>query len=214
LAAAGSRWHSPAAAGADRGGDFVGLGVFEQVPGRAGFERGADFGFFEEAGDGDYLDDRQVQARATWQGRPRVTASLQLEAPLNSQVTAAPRGPAACATRSAVQRSQATRAEVAVHAGSDLALLVRDNGSGIKDTSRRSGLANLARRAGHMAAHSPSAQPKASNGTALAGPTVPSQADLPPGPADRPPDCQLSVRLQARPTAPTGEEQNNLYGAT
>ena len=50
-----------------------------------------------------------------------------------------------------------------MHARSDLALLVRGNGTGIKDTSRRSGLANLARRAGHMAAHSLSAQPKASN---------------------------------------------------
>ena len=44
---------------------------------------------------------------------------------------------------------QATLVEVTVQADNDLALLVRDNGTGIKDTSRRSGLANLARRAEH-----------------------------------------------------------------
>lgn len=142
-----------------------------------------------------------------------MTASLQLEAPLNSQVPAASRGPAACATRSAVQRNQATRVEVAVHAGSDLALLVRDNGTGIKDTSRHSGLANLAAAPDTWRLTHCRPSRKRQNGTALAGPTVPSQADLPPGAADRPPDCQLSVRLQARPTASTGEEQNNLYGA-
>jgi signal transduction histidine kinase len=40
-----------------------------------------------------------------------------------------------------------TRVEVTVQAGSDLRLVVRDNGTGIKDASRRSGLANLAHRA-------------------------------------------------------------------
>ena len=37
--------------------------------------------------------------------------------------------------------------EVSVGAGSELSLLVRDNGIGIRDTARRSGLANLAQRA-------------------------------------------------------------------
>jgi signal transduction histidine kinase len=53
------------------------------------------------------------------------------------------------ALSNAARHGWATRVEVSVDAGSDLALLVRDNGTGIKDTSRRSGLAKLARRAEH-----------------------------------------------------------------
>jgi signal transduction histidine kinase len=37
--------------------------------------------------------------------------------------------------------------DVAVEADRELILVVRDNGTGIKDTGRRSGLANLAERA-------------------------------------------------------------------
>ena len=44
----------------------------------------------------------------------------------------------------------ATRADVNVEAGSDLVLVVRDDGVGIKPTTRRSGLANLAERAGQL----------------------------------------------------------------
>jgi len=51
------------------------------------------------------------------------------------------------ALSNAARHGSATQVEVTVEAGSNLALLVRDNGTGIKDTSRRSGLANLARRA-------------------------------------------------------------------
>jgi signal transduction histidine kinase len=52
------------------------------------------------------------------------------------------------ALSNAARHGKATQVEVTVEAGSDLVLLVRDDGIGIKDTSHRSGLANLARRAG------------------------------------------------------------------
>ena len=51
------------------------------------------------------------------------------------------------ALSNAARHGQATHVGISVTVGSDLVLVVSDNGSGIKDTSRRSGLANLARRA-------------------------------------------------------------------
>ena len=51
------------------------------------------------------------------------------------------------ALSNAARHAKATAVDVAVEAGSDVALLVRDNGSGIEPGSRRSGLANLADRA-------------------------------------------------------------------
>ena len=42
---------------------------------------------------------------------------------------------------------EASKVEVTIEAGPELVLLVRDNGTGIKETGRRSGLANLADRA-------------------------------------------------------------------
>ena len=53
------------------------------------------------------------------------------------------------ALSNAARHGKATSAEVKIGAGSELSLLVRDNGSGITDTFRRSGLANLAQRAEH-----------------------------------------------------------------
>ena len=53
------------------------------------------------------------------------------------------------ALSNAARHGKATSAQVKIGAGSELSLLVRDNGSGITDTSRRSGLANLAQRAEH-----------------------------------------------------------------
>ena len=53
------------------------------------------------------------------------------------------------ALSNAGRHGKATSAEVDIGTGSELSLLVRDNGSGITDTSRRSGLANLAQRAEH-----------------------------------------------------------------
>jgi signal transduction histidine kinase len=47
-----------------------------------------------------------------------------------------------------VRHARADKVDVLVEAGQELVLLVRDNGVGIKDPQRRSGLANLAERAG------------------------------------------------------------------
>ncbi|HUA40895.1 MAG TPA: GAF domain-containing protein [Streptosporangiaceae bacterium] len=51
------------------------------------------------------------------------------------------------ALSNAARHSGASKVEVRVRAAEDLSLTVRDNGSGIKDTGRRSGLSNLDRRA-------------------------------------------------------------------
>jgi signal transduction histidine kinase len=45
------------------------------------------------------------------------------------------------------RHANASKVEVTVEAGLELVLLVRDNGTGIRETGRRSGLANLADRA-------------------------------------------------------------------
>jgi signal transduction histidine kinase len=47
----------------------------------------------------------------------------------------------------AARHAEASRINVIVEVGSDLVLVVRDNGVGLRDVSRRSGLANLAERA-------------------------------------------------------------------
>jgi signal transduction histidine kinase len=54
------------------------------------------------------------------------------------------------ALSNAARHAQASRVEVKVEAGPELTLLVRDNGIGMKETGRRSGLANLAERAGML----------------------------------------------------------------
>jgi signal transduction histidine kinase len=54
------------------------------------------------------------------------------------------------ALSNAARHSGASQVDVQVRAAADLALVVRDNGSGIKDTGRRSGLANLAQRASSL----------------------------------------------------------------
>jgi signal transduction histidine kinase len=52
------------------------------------------------------------------------------------------------ALSNAARHARATRIDVSVDAGRDLVLVVQDNGSGIADTTtRRSGLANLEKRA-------------------------------------------------------------------
>ncbi len=51
------------------------------------------------------------------------------------------------ALSNAARHAGATRIDVSVDAGRDLVLVVQDNGSGIGETSRRSGLANLEQRA-------------------------------------------------------------------
>ncbi len=52
------------------------------------------------------------------------------------------------ALSNAARHARASKVDVTVQAGPELILLVRDNGTGLKDTGRRSGLANLAERAG------------------------------------------------------------------
>ena len=54
------------------------------------------------------------------------------------------------ALANAAKHAQASRADVAVEAGADLVLVVRDNGVGLATTGRRSGLANLAERASEL----------------------------------------------------------------
>src|ERR1700677_1071826 len=51
------------------------------------------------------------------------------------------------ALSNAARHASASKVEVTVEAGPELVLLVRDNGVGIGDTRRRSGLANLTERA-------------------------------------------------------------------
>jgi signal transduction histidine kinase len=50
----------------------------------------------------------------------------------------------------AARHAEASRIDVIVEVGSDLVLVVRDNGVGLRDVTRRSGLANLAERAEHL----------------------------------------------------------------
>jgi signal transduction histidine kinase len=54
------------------------------------------------------------------------------------------------ALSNAARHSGASRVDVAVTTGADLVLQVRDDGSGISDTARRSGLRNLAERAAQL----------------------------------------------------------------
>jgi signal transduction histidine kinase len=91
------------------------------------------------------------------------------------------------ALANAARHSGASRVDVRVRAAGDLSLTVRDNGSGIKDTGRRSGLANLDQRAQNFGG-SFRVAPAAGGGTELdwrvplAGPRVPIQAtDSPAG---------------------------------
>jgi len=48
------------------------------------------------------------------------------------------------------KHARASRADVTVEAGDDVVLLVKDDGAGLKQTTRRSGLSNLADRAGEL----------------------------------------------------------------
>ena len=63
------------------------------------------------------------------------------------------------ALSNAARHGEASHVDVTVLADGKLSLLVRDNGTGIKDTTHRSGLANLARRPSRTAARSPSGRP-------------------------------------------------------
>jgi signal transduction histidine kinase len=54
------------------------------------------------------------------------------------------------ALANAAKHAQASRVDITVETGTDLVLMVRDNGAGITRTTRRSGLANLAERAADL----------------------------------------------------------------
>jgi two-component system, NarL family, sensor histidine kinase DevS len=77
--------------------------------------------------------------------------ALRLAGPLDSRVPGPIAGQLLAALREALanvaKHAQASRVDVAVEAGPELALTVRDNGVGLGETSRRSGLANLTERA-------------------------------------------------------------------
>jgi signal transduction histidine kinase len=70
------------------------------------------------------------------------------------------------ALSNAARHAGASRVDVQVRAGSDLLLTVTDDGSGIKDTGRRSGLSNLEQRARKLGGSS-RAEPAAGGGTEL-----------------------------------------------
>jgi len=70
------------------------------------------------------------------------------------------------ALSNAARHSGATKVDVTVEAGPELILVVRDNGAGLRDTGRRSGLANLSERAGLLGG-TLRTQPAAGGGTEL-----------------------------------------------
>ena len=80
--------------------------------------------------------------------------SLRMAGPLDTMVPDHVADQALAALREALanvaKHAQASRADVALEAGAELVLVVRDNGVGLKQTGRRSGLANLAERAGEL----------------------------------------------------------------
>jgi signal transduction histidine kinase len=77
--------------------------------------------------------------------------ALRLAGPLDSRVPGAIADQMLAALREALanvaKHAQANRVDVTVEAGPDLVLTVRDNGVGLGETTRRSGLANLTERA-------------------------------------------------------------------
>jgi len=77
--------------------------------------------------------------------------ALRLAGPLDSRVPGGIAGQLLAALREALanvaKHAQASRVDVAVEAGPDLVLTVRDDGVGLGGTTRRSGLANLTERA-------------------------------------------------------------------
>src|SRR5262249_45337277 len=77
--------------------------------------------------------------------------ALRLAGPLDSRVPGGIAGQMLAALREAlanvVKHAQASRVDVAVEAGPDLVLTVRDDGVGLGETTRRSGFANITERA-------------------------------------------------------------------
>jgi signal transduction histidine kinase len=78
---------------------------------------------------------------------PSLTLSGALDEEIPSQIAEQALHALREALSNAARHADASRVDVTVEAGADLVVVVSDNGSGMKDTSRRSGLANLAERA-------------------------------------------------------------------
>ena len=80
--------------------------------------------------------------------------AVELDGPLDDEVPADVSDQLLSALREALsnvaRHAGASKVDVQVRAAAELSLTVRDNGSGIKDTGRRSGLGNLEQRAGKL----------------------------------------------------------------
>jgi signal transduction histidine kinase len=80
--------------------------------------------------------------------------TLRMAGPIDTQVPGQIAGQMLAALREALanaaKHAQASRVDVTVATGSDLVLTVQDNGVGLTETARRSGLANLADRAAEL----------------------------------------------------------------
>ncbi|HET7017177.1 MAG TPA: GAF domain-containing protein [Streptosporangiaceae bacterium] len=98
------------------------------------------------------------------------TPSLRLDGNLDTAVDDSTADDMLIALREALsnaaRHAAASRVDVTVSAGTELVLIVQDNGSGIGDTSRRSGLANLRHRAEALGGELKLEQPEA-GGTRL-----------------------------------------------
>jgi signal transduction histidine kinase len=78
---------------------------------------------------------------------PALRMAGQLDSRVPGQIAAQLLAALREALANAAKHAAASRVDVTIEAGTDLVLLVKDNGTGMKKTSRRSGLANLAERA-------------------------------------------------------------------
>jgi signal transduction histidine kinase len=99
------------------------------------------------------LRDKIMDVVEEMTGPTGLTASLRLTGQLDRGIPAEVGEDMLHALREALSNAarhgQATSVEVSIGADREFSLLVRDNGTGIMNTSRRSGLANLAQRAEH-----------------------------------------------------------------
>ena len=97
------------------------------------------------------LRDKIMDVLEEMTGPMGLTASLRLTGQLETGIPADVGEDMVHALREALSNAarhgQASSVEVSIEADRELSLLVRDNGTGITNTSRRSGLANLAQRA-------------------------------------------------------------------
>jgi signal transduction histidine kinase len=100
------------------------------------------------------LSERILDVASEMTGPLGFAPSLSLSTGLDDQVPAEVGDQALHALREALsnaaRHADASRVDVRVQAGSDLVVMVSDDGVGLGDSTRRSGLANLAERAGQL----------------------------------------------------------------